>query len=179
MHYDDAGSKLSKIGKCYNELRKAKNALPVLENSLKITKEETRKIRKAKSEGAKSSKILYGALVDQYADILNPVDWENLDLIIFYFETGRADTMQDALKQVDRQRQADAIVDAINEASERICNTITYGFQKLESTVIKCATVISKQLENINENQQLIMSGIISTNNALNALKEQANTSSH
>lgn len=29
-------------------------------------------------------------------------DWENIDLIIYYFETGRADDMKEALQLVDR-----------------------------------------------------------------------------
>ena len=55
------------------------------------------------------------ALITEFSSVLDPRDWANIDLIIFYYETGRADTLKEALQQVDRQRQNEALIKAIKE----------------------------------------------------------------
>lgn len=120
-------------------------------------------------------KPIYDKLKEKYSPVLNPLDWENLDLVIYYFETGRADTVRDALIQVDRQRQTDQIVSAINEASERIHRTIISGFQSLEATVVKCASILSSQLSAIQTSQQQIASDI----SVIKAFQAKADVSSN
>ena len=120
-------------------------------------------------------KPIYDKLKEKYSPVLNPLDWENLDLVIFYFETGRADTVRDALIQVDRQRQTDQIVSAINEASERIHRTIISGFQSLEATVVKCASILSSQLSARQTSQQQIASDI----SVIKAFQAKADVSSN
>lgn len=81
------------------------------------------------------SDLLYEVLVRTYACILDPRDWQYLDLIIFYFETGRAENMKEALQQLDRERQTKEIVGAINQATSLICRTITSEMSALRRTV--------------------------------------------
>lgn len=73
-------------------------------------------------------------------------DWENVDLIIYYFETGRADDMKEALQLVDRQRQTDQIVEAIENASESISKTIDRSMAQLGSALAQSFSVLSRQM---------------------------------
>ncbi len=73
-------------------------------------------------------------------------DWENVDLIIYYFETGRADDMKEALQLVDRQRQTDQITRAIAMASAAICSTINSSIARLGSALAESFSVLSRQM---------------------------------
>ena len=73
-------------------------------------------------------------------------DWENVDLLIYYFETGRADDMKEALQLVDRQRQTDQIARAIAMASAAICSTINSSIARLGSALAESFSVLSRQM---------------------------------
>ena len=73
-------------------------------------------------------------------------DWENVDLLIYYFETGRADDMKEALQLVDRQRQTDQIVEAVESASESICKSIDRSMRQLGNALSQSFGVLSKQM---------------------------------
>ncbi|MBQ7761046.1 MAG: zinc ribbon domain-containing protein [Clostridia bacterium] len=126
---------------------------------------------------------IYDVLVKEYSKLIDTRDWANLDLVIFYFETGRARSMQEALQLVDRQRQNDRIVEAINEASYQICNTINAGIQHLQNVVVGCAKVLSTQLDEIASQQRALGREIsnlqISASSMEKALKAKSNVSSN
>lgn len=73
-------------------------------------------------------------------------DWENVDLLIYYFETGRADDMKEALQLVDRQRQTDQITRALSIASASICKTFDNTMRQLGSSLAQSFTVLSRQM---------------------------------
>ena len=73
-------------------------------------------------------------------------DLENVDLLIYYFETGRADDMKEALQLVDRQRQTDQITKALQAASESIRKTIHQSMAQLGTALAKSFSVLSTQL---------------------------------
>ena len=56
---------------------------------------------------------MYERLVAQFKSVLDIRDWKYIDLIIFYFESGRADTLKESLQQVDRPVQTDEILKEI------------------------------------------------------------------
>ncbi len=126
---------------------------------------------------------IYDVLVREYSALIDTRDWANLDLVIFYFETGRAKSMQEALQLVDRQRQNDRIVEAINEASYQICNTINAGIEHIQNVVIGCAKVLSTQLGEIASQQKALGREIsnlqISASSMEKALKAKSNVSSN
>lgn len=133
-----------------------------------------------RSENAVNSEKIGSAMFDslkqQFGSFLSPADWENIDLLIFYFESGRALNLREALQLVDRQRQTDSILEAINEATKKICYTIERGFLQIETTLIGCASVLSSQLQSIQLQQQNLA---ISVDSMRNALQSKANTSSN
>lgn len=107
---------------------------------------------------------VYEALQKEYSVLLDVRDWENLDLVIYYLETGRAESIKEALQQVDRKLQTDSIVSAINTASSQVCNTIRAGISHMNDTIVKCAGVLSLQLENISRKQDSLSNKISDIN---------------
>ncbi len=106
-----------------------------------------KKYDQVKNTTIDASKNLYEALMFEFSSVLDSRDWENIDLIIFYYETGRADTLKEALQQVDKQRRHEELIDAIEEASNKISNTIQMSMKELQSTMITCYQGLSLQLQ--------------------------------
>ena len=131
---------------------------------------------------------VYGTLKQDYASIVSESDWENLDLIIYYFETGRATTVKEALFLVDRQKQTEAIVKAIENAGNQIAQTIATATVALMQTIKVACTeicnnikVVSGHLATISAGISSIAGGVSSLVDAAelqNALLSQANRSS-
>ena len=129
---------------------------------------------------------VYEALKDEYVPLLDVRDWENLDLVIYYLETGRADNIKEALQQVDRHEHGLAM----EKAMSQINNTLVSGFSKMNDTIVKCASIISTQLQDIaleqhriNENISSLTGTVIkatsfSANAMMRALKAKSNVSS-
>ena len=99
---------------------------------------EKRNLEKVSQDVDKSIKLIaersnsfVHAMRTTYVDVITESDWDNVDLIIHYFETGRADTLKEALQQVDRQKQTDQIVRAIKEASSSISRHIESAFSRM------------------------------------------------
>lgn len=101
---------------------------------------------KVKSVSTKLSQEMYNALVAQFKSVLDIRDWEHIDLIIFNFETGRADTLKEALQQVDRRVQTDEIIEAIESAGSSIAATINVTMRELRSDLNKSFNKLSEQL---------------------------------
>lgn len=90
-------------------------------------------------------------LIEYIGDILTEDDWKNVDLLIFYLNTGRADTLKEALQLVDRQRQTDQIVRAIETASDYIAKTIRENTIGLANVVVNCFSGLNDQIQKNHE----------------------------
>ena len=86
-----------------------------------------------------------------YASRISKADWENIDLLIHYFETGRADSMKEALQLVDRQRQTNQITNAIYSAGRYVGQSIGYSMRELGNALSRSFSVISQQLSGIQQ----------------------------
>lgn len=118
---------------------------------------------KVKSVSTKLSQEMYNALVAQFKSVLDIRDWEHIDLIIFNFETGRADTLKEALQQVDRRVQTDEIIEAIESAGSSIAATINVTMNELRSDLNKSFNRLSEQLA-IQHAEQMTALGNINRN---------------
>ena len=74
-------------------------------------------------------------------------DWKNVDLLIYYFETGRADELKEALQLVDRQLQTNQITEAIRVASEEIGKTIHQSITMLGAVLAISFERLAQQQE--------------------------------
>ena len=70
---------------------------------------------------------------------------EYLDLISYYFETGRADTIKEALQLVERETQTQRIIKAVEQSARFIAGAI---IQAAESISVQLSA-ISSQLYNV------------------------------
>ena len=92
-------------------------------------------------------KELVAALQNEYSVLLDPRDWEHLDLVIFSLETRRADSVKEALRFVDEEIRTDRIIGAIQQASAEICRTIRAGFAALQYSMERCFASLGQQLQ--------------------------------
>ena len=133
----------------------------------------------------RESKTFENALKLEYSDLLDVRDWENLDLIIYLYETGRADSVKEALQLVDVERRNNQLVNAIEQASVQICNTMQNSIRALGKVLVAGFNSLSAQLEaqrvqtmgalqQISEN----ISGVLTQQTLSNALLAKANVSS-
>lgn len=103
---------------------------------------------------------MYEALVAQFKSVLDIRDWEHIDLIIFNFETGRADTLKEALQQVDRRVQTDEIIEAIESAGSSIAATINITMRELRSDLNRSFGRLSEQLATQHAEQMAALGNI-------------------
>lgn len=88
-------------------------------------------------------------LEERFGTLLNPADWKNIDLCIYYLQTGRAESLKECLQLVDRQLQTNEIINTVRQASDRICDEIHSGFNALGKTMVKCFNSVSAQIESL------------------------------
>ena len=124
------------------------------------------------------AKSMFIALLNQFSSLLDSRDWKNLDLIIFYLETGRADTIKEALSQVDRQNQMDRLTEAINEASATICKTLERSFASLENCINENFENLSYQLSKQHREQMGALKGVGSSLSSINSRLDQISVNS-
>ena len=101
-------------------------------------------------------------LENLYSKTLDQRDWMYLDLIIYYIETNRADTIKEALSMVDRERQTQQIVASVQQATNAICQTISSetstlrqsisaGFTQLSSVIREEFATLTAEVSKVND----------------------------
>lgn len=131
------------------------------------------------------SDALYKALQKEYSSVLDERNWKNIDLILFAFETGRADNLKEALAFADQESRTRRIEKAIQNATNQICSTIRSEVSSLRNTVQTCCNRLSAQIQNIGDKVLASNRAILSAQEAMlteqrmtNALIEKSNMSS-
>lgn len=130
-------------------------------------------------------KLIELTLVSEYRGFLDIRDWGNLDLIIYYYETMRADGLKEALQLLDCERRNNELINSIQRASNEICNTIRSSINIIGDVLFAGFNSLSAQLEaqrvqkmidlqQINQN----ISEILNEQTLNNALLAKANISS-
>lgn len=113
---------------------------------LKIIKETAEKVINLAAEKSETVAV---ALRNTYSSVITESDWQNIDLLIHYFETGRADTVKEALKQVDQQKQTDQIVRSIKEASDSMSFHIESAFSKMGKVLSISFNKLSNNIDSL------------------------------
>ena len=128
---------------------------------------------------------IYKTLVQEYGEILDPRDWQYLDLIIYYVETNRAIDLRDALLQLDRERQTQQIINAVKEATYVISKTIQTEMSALRSTISSGFSSLQKsinsgfaQLQAIGNTQLAVAKQQLNETQLSNSLMQKANATS-
>ena len=113
--------------------------------------------------------------------IIDERDWTNLDIIIYEIETGRADTLKEALHQMDLYIRHNEIIDAIEIAGKAISASITQNISDLKHSIGLQVTALRADLNELNESQKAIegkLGDMLDAQELSNALLEKANESS-
>ena len=111
-----------------NQLVVLQNELPNLEARLSSAKQAYTMVEEVVLP---VSNAIYEAMLNKYGDFLDEREWCIVDLLIYYFETGRADTLKEALLHADQQRALQKIVEAVLMANENICQTFDRSLRNL------------------------------------------------
>lgn len=117
-------------------------------------------------------------LKSAYKGILDERDWENVDLIIYYLETGRADDIKEALQLVDRKLQTQRIENLICDATQCIVDTLNNGFRNMQQALAIVYNGLSEQLSGISSQLSQINSNTFSAAAMNQALLAKANVTS-
>lgn len=124
---------------------------------------------------------LYSALQFGYSSMLSESDWSNLDLIIYYLETNRADTIKEALQLLDEEIRTQRIEQSISRASDGIRQMLGVGFASLQKSLSVSYDALSNQLNNISIGiaaENAISAQLVSSVELNNALQAKANENS-
>lgn len=125
-------------------------------------------------EITKNAMIVYQDLVEKFSSILDVRDWKLLDHIIFTLETGRAETIKEALVQTDQQVNTEKIIHAIHTSSENIRSTFNRQLASLKGAINGFAQELGQKYEANNK----ILGEIAVATEMQNALVEKIGTSS-
>ena len=113
---------------------------------------------------------IQSAMIKTSNGVITEADWANIDLLIFYLETGRADSLKEALQLVDKQRQTDQITYAIHEAGNYIVNTLGHRLNQLGSIIYTGFNNIAFQIQsNHDEVINNIQTSFSKLNNTISA----------
>ncbi len=100
-------------------------------------KEDEKSREKIRMLAAQSESVDH-AMTVQYPWI-SKSDWGNTDMVIYYLQTGRADTLKEALYQVVRQLQSDRLAQTMKESAayvgRTINETLNRNFRELNKTI--------------------------------------------
>lgn len=182
----------SKIGTIIIRLDKNKNLPEKLNEELNLIENNYNKLINSQKEYAKN---VYTEYVKKYKTILNPIDWGNIDILMFYIGTMRADTIKDALLLHEQKKDTQAILNEISATRVSLVSEISKSSQILSSSIIKVGNTLINQQNNVinclnecNKNLKNIendLSITISQNDMIldelalnNALQKQANKTS-
>ncbi|MDE7208433.1 MAG: oligosaccharide repeat unit polymerase [Clostridia bacterium] len=155
------------------------------ERELARVKNDTMALVKQASVEAKpyvlTATAIVAALDNTFTDLIDIRDWENLDYIIYCIETRRSDNMKEALTAVDRQRQTEQIVIAVEAAGREISRTLNAAVARLEKRMVQCFSTISHQLEMLSRQLSAIvgkLDDVITEQSMSNALLKMQNVTS-
>ncbi len=151
--YENKGAEIVRLRK---EVQQQEAQLPMYSTQIEQLEEKAKKLSNPCYVRADA---IHKGLVQEFSSFIDERDWENLDLIIFAFETGRADNLKEALKFIDEERRANQIVTAVNSATQQICQTINVGFSQMAQAMTLCFNRLSAQIQaNADKQQELLNS---------------------
>lgn len=121
-------------------------------------------------------------------DCIDSRDWKILDVIIYELETGRADTIKEALQRADEYIRHEALMAAMEVAMIAICKTVRESISELSSNISSQIAGLRKDVSSLNEGiselrdsqerMNTAFDSLLNEQEMTNALLEKANVSS-
>lgn len=133
------------------------------------TKAEIKADEQALQEVKEASKIL-----EKKYSFISKADWEDIDALIFFLESGRADTLKEALNLNDMKKYKDEIVASVDRVNRTVIkgiitirrdlnvyfNTLFVKLDALNDSLINIAGEIAKNTEAIHYSSKQICQSI-------------------
>ncbi len=175
--YDDISTQIKEIDVAYLEKQtNENNALADEINSIEEAAEKRIKMLEGESE------ILYSEAKNMGVD---ERDWKHIDVLIYLLETGRAESVKEALQLTDTMHRHSELLNTIHSATEYIGSTIRESMENISLAMENIAISIDFQArelrDSINENHvntSNLVKKMINSQDLCNALLEKSNFSS-
>ena len=113
--------------------------------------------------------------------IIDERDFPHIDVIIYELETGRADTLKEALQQADLHVRHGEIKSIMYSATQMICSSIQSSSNKLARTMDLQLSRLNAEIADLNSTQRELSSKFdesIKSQELTNSLLQKANVSS-
>lgn len=169
----DLANKLDSIDKMEENKKKS---LVKLQEQYEIELEPHKKELSAKLALYKDNATqIYKVLKSKFSEMLDERDWKYLDLYIYMYETGRAESKKEALQLIDQYIQNQNIVEAVNRAGSAVCATLKSGFSKVRDAIGTACMAINTTMRELHSETMLKMDRIT---NRLDDINENVQTAS-
>ena len=110
--------------------------------------------------------------------ILDERDWQYVDVIIYEIETGRAESMKEALQQADLYNRHNELQEALANATAAICNTIHNNLSILTGHISREIGSLRESVSSLAYGQEKLSERLINSQEMTNALLSKQNETS-
>ena len=145
----------------------------------KTLSDRKERLNNKRKELVHNSTSLYEVTKEQA--LIDERDWKHLDIIIYELETGRADTIKEALQQTDLYVRHNEVTDVIKQATLAVCHTIQDSVGYLTGTISAQISELNENMSALNSSQMAIgrsLGELVNAQELSNALLKKANVSS-
>lgn len=139
--------------------------IQALKTQVDAAKQAIENIKNDKDERIGELYPVYKATVAAYSDMIDESDWKYSDLLIYYFETKRADDMKEALQLLDRLADKKVKTENTKQVREQMKKFITESSEEMAEDI--CAVY-----------ENICADTAADADDLENALYDSANTSS-
>ena len=168
-------SRSREISRAQGEVEKAKKTkeiyieknrkIQALKTQVDAAKQAIENIKNDKDERIGELYPVYKATVAAYSDMIDESDWKYSDLLIYYFETKRADDMKEALQLLDRLADKKVKTENTKQVREQMKKYIAESSEEMAEDI--CAVY-----------ENICADTAADADDLENALYDSANTSS-
>ncbi len=116
-----------------------------------------------------NSESIYTALQENFSAMLDERDWKYVDMFIYMYETGRAESKKEALQLIDQYEQNRSITEAVCRAGQEVKLSIESGLSRLQNSMLECFRGISAQLSTMHSETMLKMDRMVGRLDDINA----------
>lgn len=156
------------------ELNTAQDRALAHQTETMVKAEEDRKAAAAQAKqelilAKTNSESIYTALQENFSAVLDERDWKYVDMFIYMYETGRAESKKEALQLIDQYEQNRSITEAVCRAGQEVKLSIESGLSRLQNSMVECFRGISAQLSTMHSETMLKMDRMVGRLDDINA----------
>lgn len=141
---------IDKLEKDYPIFEEEKeDAIREIEDEIEEIQNEIEELDIERDSKCDIAKKTYDALVDRYGETLHTSDWYNLDRLLYYISTNRADTIKEALNALDLKINNELLINEIKENTSMIVGEMNRANSIMFQTITGCAKALSESISDM------------------------------